>query len=48
MGRIYMTLLDEIAGDGYQVLEHGVRLTPLRKLWVAWRCYSAERRRART
>jgi phytoene synthase len=47
MGRIYMTLLDEIERNGYRVLEHGVRLTPLRKLWIAWRSYHAERRRAR-
>jgi len=37
MAAIYRTLLDEIELDGYRVLEHRVRLTPLRKLWIAWR-----------
>lgn len=29
--------LDEMAMDGYRLLEHTVDLTPLRKLWHAWR-----------
>lgn len=37
MAAIYRALLDEIADDGYRVLEHRVKLTPLRKLWIAWR-----------
>lgn len=37
MAAIYRTVLDEIARDGYRVLEHRVALTPLRKLWLAWR-----------
>lgn len=37
MAAIYRTLLDEIEHDGYRVLEHRIRLTPLRKLWIAWR-----------
>ncbi|WP_019624402.1 presqualene diphosphate synthase HpnD [Thioalkalivibrio thiocyanoxidans] len=37
MAAIYRTLLDEIEDDGYRVLEHRVRLTPIRKLWIAWR-----------
>ncbi len=47
MGRIYMTLLEEIERDGFRVLEHRVALTPLRKLWIAWRCAREERRHAR-
>ena len=47
MARIYMTLLDEIERDGYRVLEHRVALTPLRKLWIAWRTVRAEERRRR-
>ena len=47
MGRIYMTLLDEIERDGFRVLEHRVALTPLRKLWIAWRCARREGRRHR-
>jgi phytoene synthase len=44
MAAIYRTLLDEIAEDGYRVLEHRIHLTPLRKLWIAWRTARRERR----
>ncbi len=37
MASIYRTLLREIEADGFQVLHQRVRLTPLRKLWLAWR-----------
>jgi len=37
MAAIYRTLLDEIASDGYQVLDRRIALTPLRKLWIATR-----------
>jgi len=37
MAAIYRTLLDEIARDGYQVLDRRIALTPLRKLWIATR-----------
>jgi len=37
MAAIYRALLDEITRDGYRVLEHRVGLTPLRKLWIAWK-----------
>jgi len=37
MAAIYRTLLDEIARDGYHVLDRRLALTPLRKLWIAWR-----------
>ena len=37
MAAIYRTLLDEIARDGYRVLERRIALTPIRKLWIAWR-----------
>lgn len=49
MAAIYRTLLDEIEDDGYRVLEHRVRLTPIRKLWIAWRTarrLKRDRRRA--
>jgi phytoene synthase len=36
MAAIYGALLDEIARDGYRVLDHRVALTPLRKFWIAW------------
>ena len=37
MAAIYAALLDEIVRDGYAVLEHRIALTPLRKLWIAFR-----------
>ena len=37
MAAIYRTLLDEIARDGYRVIDGRVALTPIRKLWIAWR-----------
>lgn len=37
MAAIYRALLDEIERDGFRILEHRVHLTPLRKLWIAWR-----------
>jgi phytoene synthase len=37
MGAIYAALLEEMERDGYRVLEHRIKLTPLRKLWIAWR-----------
>ena len=37
MASIYRTLLREIERDDFQVLHQRVSLTPLRKLWLAWR-----------
>jgi phytoene synthase len=37
MASIYRTLLREIEADNFQVLHQRVRLTPLRKLWLAWK-----------
>ena len=37
MASIYRTLLSEIERDGFQVLHQRVSLTPLRKLWLAWK-----------
>jgi 15-cis-phytoene synthase len=37
MAAIYRTLLDEIARDGFRVLDRRIALTPLRKLWIATR-----------
>jgi 15-cis-phytoene synthase len=39
MAAIYRTLLEEIERDGFQVLEQRTSLTPLRKLWIAWRTW---------
>jgi phytoene synthase len=40
MAAIYRTLLDEIAADDFQVLRQRVALTPVRKLWIAWRTWA--------
>ena len=37
MASIYRTLLAEIERDDYPVLKQRVRLTPLRKFWLAWK-----------
>ena len=37
MASIYRTLLREIEADNFQVLHQRVSLTPLRKLWLAWK-----------
>ncbi|MFZ2855446.1 MAG: presqualene diphosphate synthase HpnD [Rhodocyclaceae bacterium] len=39
MAAIYRTLLDEIKRDGCQVLTQRTSLTPVRKLWIAWRTW---------
>ena len=39
MAAIYGTLLDEIEHDGYAVLNQRIALTPLRKLWIAWKTW---------
>jgi phytoene synthase len=39
MAAIYATLLEEIERDGFQVLSQRTSLTPVRKLWLAWRTW---------
>ncbi|MCP5277605.1 MAG: presqualene diphosphate synthase HpnD [Thiobacillus sp.] len=39
MAAIYRTLLKEIRADGCQVLDRRYALTPLRKLWLAWKTW---------
>lgn len=39
MANIYRALLREIEADGFQVLHQRTSLTPLRKLWIAWRTH---------
>ncbi|HET7731669.1 MAG TPA: presqualene diphosphate synthase HpnD [Usitatibacter sp.] len=41
MAAIYRTLLAEIRRDRFQVLDQRIALTPLRKLWIAWRTWVA-------
>ena len=37
MAAIYRALLEEIRRDGFHVLDRKISLTPLRKLWLAWK-----------
>jgi phytoene synthase len=39
MAAIYQTLLAEIRADGMPVLTQRIALTPVRKLWIAWRTW---------
>jgi phytoene synthase len=39
MGQIYRTLLQEIEASGGRVLNQRIALTPLRKLWTAWKTW---------
>ena len=39
MAAIYRTLLREIANDGSKVLSQRTALTPVRKLWIAWKTW---------
>ena len=41
MAAIYRALLTEIERDGFQVLRQRTSLTPLRKLWLAWKTWVA-------
>lgn len=45
MAAIYLATLREIEADGYHVLERRISLTPLRKLWLAWKTTRQEKRR---
>jgi phytoene synthase len=45
MAEIYLTTLQEIEKDGYRVLEHRIKLTPLRKLWLAWKTARREKKK---
>jgi phytoene synthase len=41
MAAIYRTLLREIEADRFRVLSQRTSLTPLRKLWIAWKTWTA-------
>lgn len=41
MAAIYSALLEEIERDGFRVLRQRTSLTPLRKLWIAWKTWLA-------
>ena len=40
MAAIYRTLLDEIRRENFQVLHQRIALTPVRKLWIAWKTWA--------
>lgn len=44
MAAIYEATLNEIEKDGFQVMQRRVSLTPIRKLWIAWRTARREKR----
>lgn len=39
MAAIYRATLNEIERDGFHVLNQRISLTPIRKLWLAWKTY---------
>jgi phytoene synthase len=39
MATIYRALLVEVQRDGFHVLNQRISLTPIRKLWLAWKTY---------
>jgi phytoene synthase len=39
MAAIYRATLDEVARDGFKVLTQRTSLTPVRKLWLAWKTW---------
>ena len=43
MSAIYSDLLNEIERNGYKMLSERTSLTPLRKLWLAWRTWVSSR-----
>lgn len=47
MAEIYQETLQLIARDDFQVLQRRIKLTPLRKLWLAWNTARKEKRHHR-
>lgn len=45
MASIYLATLQEIENDGYRVLDRRIKLTPIRKLWLAWKTVRQEKSR---
>lgn len=45
MASIYRATLTEIEKDDYKIIEKRIRLSPLRKLWLAWTTSRTEKRR---
>lgn len=47
MSAIYEKTLDELEREGFQVMQHRLSLTPLRKLWLAWKTARQENKHRR-
>jgi phytoene synthase len=45
MAAIYLNTLQEIEKDNYRVLEGRISLTPIKKLWLAWKTARSEKKR---
>ena len=45
MAAIYLQILDAIENDEYRVFDNRISLSPLRKLWLAWRTLRTEKKR---
>jgi 15-cis-phytoene synthase len=45
MSEIYFELLKSIEDSKFQVLTHRISLTPIRKLWIAWKTARREKKR---
>jgi len=44
MSSIYQTLLTEIEKDDCRIMEHRIKLTPIRKFWIAWKTARREKK----
>lgn len=44
MAKIYFSILTEIENSNFAVLNQKITLTPLRKLWIAWRSWRSEQK----
>lgn len=47
MAEIYLETLQEIENDGFRVVDRRTSLTPVRKLWLAWKTSRREKKRYR-
>lgn len=45
MAKIYQTILNEISDDGFKVLEHKIKLSTVKKIWLAWSQSRHEKKR---
>lgn len=47
MGKIYVELLKTIEDSRFKVMTHRISLTPIKKLWIAWKTFRQEKKRFR-